>query len=566
MLKVNFKHLLFLGIISFIIYNFDFEFIYYHNKFTSFSLKVTLEKCWNDPLFDNFPLLERLKNKDFVINDFFTNASFDKINPRWSFCLLIHYISEFFNTNYYNVLFTIKLIFSFFIPIFFYLLIYDIVKVYAKLYMLKIRIFLIFISVVLITIPIVESVFSIAWWSPLKIDPYPQNFSVFLSLFSWLTIRYGFTNKKQINNFISIFTFIISGFIHPVASFWFIIFIIFIYPFNVKEKINVFKLRIFVIIMVFILISIIFKPNVKLSSQEFINIYCLLGPHPKHYLMSFFLTPKFIDWKLCVVGVIILIIIPLFYFYYLKLTLYFKLTIKSLLVVFLVLFSQWFFIYVFPSKIISTLSPIRYVPYFYWTISIIWVLFFSLIFSKISFNFSKIFLIILKLKNYFNFKTLTPFFLILFIFISNTIIDNPRQDIYQKNNKLYDFIKSTNLNSVFISGDFYLNNNIPLIGNRSVFVGNGFPFNEDYFQEFELRDQLVFGPIQFNSKIKNDIILRAYNFNTKRPSDFKKMSKIRKLDYVIVNKINNDNLNSFKNYHAIFEDHDFAVYEVKRFK
>ena len=564
--KVNLKHLLLIGILGLIVFNFTFEFSSYHSTFNVFSLKVTPKKIWTDPLFDNFPLLERFNNNACLKNDFFTNASHNKINPRWIFCLFIHYISKVFNSNYYNVLFFLGILFSFFIPVFYYLLIKDISSVFAKIYNFKVKDNLIFFTILIISIPIIDSIFSIAWWSPLKVDPCPNNVAVFLSLISWLTTRYELFKFKILNNFFSLTLLLISVFIHPVASLWFLFFTIIIYPFDFKEKIYLFKYRIFIVSFVFIVIAIIFKSKINLSSKEFIDIYCLLGPHPKHYLITFFLTPRFIDWKICLLIVFILMLIPLIYFICFKMKSISSVIFRSILVIFLVIFLQWFFIYVFPSKHIATIAPIRYVPYFYWTISIIWVLLISKILSSFFVNKLIIKLVVNKNKFFSNYRLITVFIFIFLIIISNSFIDNPKQDIYLKDKKFYDFLSTTKKNATFISNDFTLNNNIPLIGKRPVFVGSGFPFNEDYFLEFKLRDQLVFGPINYNSKIKNDIILRSENFNQKGPLDFIKISKVRKLDYVIITKYIKKNIKLFINYRPVFEDDDFAVYNVHEFK
>jgi hypothetical protein len=102
------------------------------------------------------------------------------------------------------------------------------------------------------------------------------------------------------------------------------------------------------------------------------------------------------------------------------------------------------------------------------------------------------------------------------------------------------------------------NQNIPILCNRAVFLGNGFPFNEDYFKEYSLRSKLIYGKINKNSQIKIEI-QKQNNFLKNSPKYLRQIKRIRNLDYLI---FNNSSKHMFKNCVPIYKDKNRSIYKL----
>ena len=145
------------------------------------------------------------------------------------------------------------------------------------------------------------------------------------------------------------------------------------------------------------------------------------------------------------------------------------------------------------------------------------------------------------------------------------MINSPQADIYAKDKEMYLFIEKTDKDAVFAVyfGNFKLD--IPNIGKRAVLTGNGFPFNENYFKEYQKRKSLLYGDKEHLDKTEGRWIgeKMAKFFRQKSPSDFVDISKKYKLDYSVIESKYSSN---FKDYMPRFENGNIKIYKVSDFK
>lgn len=145
------------------------------------------------------------------------------------------------------------------------------------------------------------------------------------------------------------------------------------------------------------------------------------------------------------------------------------------------------------------------------------------------------------------------------------MIDSPMKVLKGIDKDIYSFIETTNTNSVYAVyfGNFKLD--IPNIGHRAVLAGNGFPFNEAYFLEYQERKELLYGNRIEIDKIKGKWVGEKISkfFRNLKPIDFLNISKKYKLDYVVVESNHSSN---FKRYYPKFKNSKVKIYKISDFK
>ena len=215
---------------------------------------------------------------------------------------------------------------------------------------------------------------------------------------------------------------------------------------------------------------------------------------------------------------------------------------------------QWIAIDVFPNKLGAILGPIRYTQFIYWYVvfygAIIFNNYFKLNFTKRN-----------SLKSIPNVKYVVA--LIFFLLLIR--VDNPKDNFLNTHNGIEEFISSTDRNSIFIifpTSDFKFYFQYAL--NRSVFNGIGFPFNEKYFEEFQARKNLTYGSFEDVKLLKGSWIGEKHQnfFRNLTPNDFLLLSKNQKIDFVIIEKLYNQN---FKEYVPSFSNEEVEIYRIDQF-
>jgi hypothetical protein len=145
------------------------------------------------------------------------------------------------------------------------------------------------------------------------------------------------------------------------------------------------------------------------------------------------------------------------------------------------------------------------------------------------------------------------------------MINSPQKDIYEKDKDMYNFISTTEKESVFGAyfGNYKLD--IPNIGERAIFSGNGFPFNESYLTEYQKRKELFFGTHKELDNFQGKWIGEKSSkfFRTKSPKYFFEISKKYKLDYIVIEKEYSLLYDAYK---PRFENEKVKIYKISDFK
>jgi hypothetical protein len=316
------------------------------------------------------PFFERYYNNSYLINDFFTNAASNEPNPRWSFGYFIIGLSELFNTNWYTVIYSIKVILIVTTPILYYLVVYIFIGKFLDGEKLKNIQILILFAILIAIYPIFSGIFSIAWWKPYFVQATPQNVSLFFGLLAIIIKEIDLFSKY--NGCISILLFLISTLMHPaiglfVVTFYGIVNYQSVFK-NYKQFANIF---IFGFLIPVVFIKVAYSPTTPLDTLNFVNIYTIEN-HSSHYHLESFGMHTPISWVYSFIFMFILLLVPIIYFYRNNLKQPLYLTILFLFSFILAIIFQYIFIDLFPSKIVASIGPVRFTQFTYWMIVISW--------------------------------------------------------------------------------------------------------------------------------------------------------------------------------------------------
>jgi len=498
------------------------------------------------PAIDMVPYIERHLDSNFLLNDYFTNTS-SLPGPREIFGNLIILMIKCLHSSWYDIYFILRIVLTITIPSLFFTLICGYAKEYEKPICFH-KTFIIFLLCSLVLIHKTQTFFSIAWWQPIFMLVHPQSVSLLLGLIG-INI-FLFTNGKKW----SYFFLFLASLIHPTIGLSLIILHL-IYLFTQRQK-QISKFNVIGYIGSFVIAAIIllilYPSAHPLGAQEFVDIY-VKNHHSSHYLPSEFGTltkyPWWIHFTLINLLLGINIIISLL-----------KKNIQALhfsMVGFTCYFTfvavQYLFVEVIPVKVIAVigLSRLTYLGYWFWAISL------AMLFGSYQFEKHRTFFK-LPLKQGI---TITIIISLLLMIYGVQFKDNPHERIVKQNNKIFYswIINNTNKDDVFAVFFGDLRVDLPLIYRRAVFCGNGFPFNEDSIIEYNKRASLLNGTFEDIKKIKGNWIGEKISqyFQKLSPEDFVKISKTFKLDYVIV-----DQINQFKEFVPSYIDNQKAVFKI----
>ena len=528
--------------------NFTYLFILSTVSFLWFMFKD--HTAYNWPAIDMMPFFERYYDSSFLINDFFTNAISNEPNPRWSFGYFIIGLTELFHTDWYTVSYSLKVILVVFTPILYYLVIYFILGKFIDVDKLKNIQIILLLGILIVIYPRISGIFSIAWWKPYFIQSAPQNLSLAFGLLGIILKEINL--KSNYYNFVSLGLFSLSTFIHPAIGLFIICFYVIANYLSIIKKIKFF-ITLFVIgfLLPVAVIKVFFAPEVSLNTIDFVNIYTIEN-HSSHYHLENFGTHTPLSWIYSFILMLLLLIVPIVYSYIKKIKTLFILSALFLVSLLLAILCQYIFIDILPSKTMASIGPVRFTQFTYWMIVISWAIMLSGLYflNKINFNFKlkKIYLVIMGGG---------------YIVMGILMIDSPQTTAYQKDKNMYDFISSTNKESVYTG--YVKRLDISNIGQRAILMGNGFPFNESYFKEYQNRKELLFGNREQIDKIKGswegDKVAKF--FRAKKPIDFVNISNKYRLDYVVIESSYAEN---FNNYKPSFENKKVKIYKISNFK
>lgn len=485
---------------------------------------------------DMMPFFERVFDANFLSSDFFTNTTVIK-NPRWIFGYFVIGLSYISSLPWYKVLYILKLLLLTTAPIvYFKVLIVLIGKYCNEKALRKVAPFVLVTLIAMVFLKEYRYYFSVASWQNYTPAFHAYNMSMYLSFI-------GILIKERGRSFwLYVPVFFISCFIHPaIGLFGIAFYALCLFPYF-KTEVKKFLPVLFSGLVAVVLVKLLFASSATLSTEEFISIY-VKERHPWHYSFTDFRNIKG-DWEIFFIGMNVLFSIPLLYGVAKKMKHLWILSLCMLLAYDAAIVLQFVFIDVIPVKLIAYLGVSRFTTFGYWMLIISWAIFIA----HLKKNQDAMEIPSLSFKNF-------AIIILNLIFVGILFIDHPFKTYYNNRKAYYDFIQSTDENAVFQVYSAPLNTDMRMIGRRSVFISDEFPFTEDYIKEYGERFKLMFGSRQ------EELFGRSF-YRTLQPEDFNKISKKYQLDYIVVEQ---QFSKAFEAYKPVWKNHRHRIYSIKDF-
>lgn len=506
------------------------------------------------PALDMGPYFTRAADPNFLPHDFFTNASM-ATNPRHIFGYTVIALTHIFNLSWYGIFFLIKTAMIVFLPP---LLLVSLASFFESVSgRQKSQIlFGLFIAILLALFPFWIGQFTIALWSPYVVTPTPHAVAFCSGLIAIFFINTG--RRKFGALFLAITTLLLPTIGLSVFGFFCILTW---QKLTKRDAIYYFGLG---IILPTLVLALFFTPSIKLAGADFVYHY-ITSNHSIHYLPSAFETSPYspLPWYIHFCILIVSFGSTALIGYRKKNSFIFTTSLLSLLSYTGAVAFCFFFIELYPIRIVAIIGPSRFTLYGYWLLGVI-----------LAYGIAQIpgrffpWLNLLRYLNDFNYRTIrNGLFIVLILFVGGitlTYRDNPTEKWLLQNEQLAEYINQTAPDDVFATNIFDLAVNIPLSAHRSVFSGNGFPFREDYFEAFDSRRALLYGsPEDWANLSGNSDRIKSDNFYRHlTPANFTRIAGEYRLDYVIIESSFSE---QFSAYTPVFANAEMKIYKVSDF-
>lgn len=496
------------------------------------------------------PFYERAQNPNFVPNDFFTNSS-SQPNPRWIFGYIVIALSEIFNTDWYTVIFSLKVIFTFIQPIlWFYVLLGCLPRnlTFEKAITSQIGIGLL---VFCILHPLTISHFSVAYWSPYLTSPMAHTTSIIMGLLAILLV-----NRNRL--YLSLPFWFIATLLHPAFGL-----VLFIFLICIKYSTLVWRQYAWIfgcgILLPTVLLVSLFPVDSPLSADQFIYHY-ITSNHAFHYVPSAFENAGVLPWFVTF-GTIFVCLVGLAFFGYRRKD-RFLLWVGGLSAFCYggALIVSQLFIVTWPLKMVATIGPSRFFMMGYWLLGLLSVYTLVQTTPRHWWSLTRYLKPVSRLP--INTLRLGGFIIIVCaITMAMQYQDNPNARWQAMYPALTEWLATTPPDAVFATHDSLLAIRLPLAHNRATFIGNGYSFNEDSFIEHDARRASIFGSPEDWKKFagKTGHINSLNYFRSLKPADFSKIATSYRLDYVIINNEFNDQFNEVE---PVFSGEGWVVYKI----
>lgn len=508
------------------------------------------------PAFDMAPYFERAQNPDFLVNDFYTNVSSEP-NPRIIFGSLITGVADLFGATWYQVFFGFRVAFVTLLPPLIFLALLSFFRNFTTEARLKATIG-ITIGVALALIPLFIDQFTIALWQPYETQVTPQVLSFFLGIGAMYLCNYGW-------RFLGLISWFVASLIHPAIGLSLVIFYCLAAWQILRSKLLLVALA--GTVLPFAILHLLFAAENPLSTADFVYYYITVT-HAFHYVPSMFesspLSP--LPWYFHFIFVSLLLggLTACGWWYRQR-----WVAISGMLALLSytgAVAISYLFVELWPIKIFAVLGPSRYTFVGYWFIVLLGAALLTLVPMRYFIPQA-----LIGLAKIFDVRTLPVIVLVIIgllgIGVATNHQDDPLSAWRANNQSLVTWIADTDADAVFAAdtnrGFEYLVH-IPLVSERSVFSGNGFPFREDDFAEFDARRELLYGePNDWQALEGASIQINSNTyFRSLTPSDLSRISEEYRLDYVIIEPMFSE---AFQEYSPVFTDDNIYIYSVNDF-
>jgi len=525
--------------------------------------------AFEGPGLDMIGFFEGNENSSYLTQDFFTQASLNA-NPRHIFGYFIVWLTHILQlSSWYQTFFTIKIIMISFLPTSLFLFFERINKLNQQPSLKASLLNFICVSIAVLSpfLPqflSIQSWFSVAWWIPYFDYVAPHSLGFLLGL--WAVIA-TWTHPFSKSILISIFFYVAAFLIQGSVAIGFLIFsgcllIAFWGNFTWSFKINLLKIHLLQgstgLIVLLILQNFYLVPS-QLSGKNVFDIYVRLA-HPSHYLPSHFGSNSGKSWLISLLSCVIWILLPVLINVFLNKKrpsdVLKRFTICALIFYLGSIGLQELISSGFYVKSLILLGPARWTLFGYWLGLANFVIYMNTQ-SLVSLNTSR------QRPNSFSLFIICVASLVISFVIPK---DDPHSKYEQQYSDLLNWIKSKTANEAVFSVPFgSLTQIIPWLGPRAIFTGTGFPFREDFYEEYALRESTMFGTPEERDNENASWIggAMANVYRHRQPNDFLKAQQKYKLDYII---LENNYKDQFAQFTPSFVGKDFTIYKLETIK
>lgn len=515
------------------------------------------------PAVDIAPLVARQLDPDFLANDFFTNASAEA-NPRHAFGFFVATLARCFGGEWYAALFLLRVAAAVFLPGLWYLALTGYVRSWrgdrgerdtrAPDVGGILAAIVVFVGLVQVVRPSVSAWFSIAWWPPFQ----PQATSATYSLMFALAGNVLLLRDARKSTWCGAVLWAIASVLHPAVSLFAIVFHG-LATFD-RQRWSAAAAAVAVgWLLPCAALAIACRPAVSLSAAEFIRAYVVVR-HPSHYLPAQFGTLTGRPWweSFFVLTGLMLAAVPYAAWRQDRRSASLALLLAAAYVGCVGL--QYIAVVAWPSKLLAMLGPVRFsaLGFYAWLLlaAVVAADLGSLVPARLPSTAAR--MSVLGLPRWAALVVMG----VAAVVVGMTERDDPFLRAREKHGRLFEWIaKNTPRDAVFATPDDYLTVDIALVAERPVFAGFGFPFREDFFAEYTLRDALVFGTPEHRAELAAagaSDPKEAYFYGLS-PRDFAKVAAERRLDLVVVAA---DHADRFDDLAPAYADASWRVYAI----
>lgn len=458
------------------------------------------------PSIDMGPFFERLRDSQFLPNDFIVNSMNDP-NPRWIFGYQVVGLMKLFNIDWHSAFLLMKSLVVVFIPGFLFLFFVEATKALSNQEKLKVS------TLVFAVICIIFIFFSRSLQYRIMIGDYlqselkatPHSLAILWGLIgAWLLFR---------NSLLSFLFLFLCTLTHPAVGFiFFCINIIF----QVKHwrLTHLLVLALVSVALPFGLLLLIFSSTQPLPLDQLIEIY-IRTRLPHHYDVSTWskrdlvLHMSYFIFYFCF----------FIYLFWRKNKRVVAAGIIALVTYVGAIFSQYLFINVIPFRPVVLLGPVRLTAFTFTICAPFLLTFLDKVWALRGFR--------LNIPNLSKRMTvISSLVLLMLVFLCSE--NDPLQRLYKKSPQLYKWVnENTKPSDVFVAPLDILADEFVLIAKRSVYISQIFPFSEELYPEYQRRWHLIYGPIKS---------LRHEYFKNQSRERWVDILNAEKIDYIVLPK------------------------------
>lgn len=475
------------------------------------------------PAMSTAPAIMRSLNSSTLAGDFMANSA-SSGGPRQPWNLVLLKTAGIFDFEWWDAFYFFKILFTFLLPPLIFLVLQSAL---GGAIALRSRI-LLAIAVAIPTLhPKLVSVFTLAWWPALELQAVPQNLAMVFLFAGWL-----WPGPKGIFVFTCA---ALAAFFHPPVTVFAAAFVFLIHLGNLNLKKS--ALMFLGAVTGAVLLSVSFKGAPLLSANELARTYAMVG-HPFHYWW-----PQYGSYSGMPAIATLVLIVGLA-------------ATRSWIFAALPIAcvgGQILFTQLLPWRPVIELGPTRVMAFAYW-----WL----------------VFLLILKFSAGRGDVIVPPggrrsriaaigFAGVLGLSFWILRDRHPLTSLRASHLALYEFVESTAPDSLFLIYHGDLLNELPLVTGRGVAIGDGFPFNESYYQEYATRRCAVFGCGPELWRRPGTWIGEKYlaHYRSLRKEDFLQLREQYGVRYAIVESAQDQ---AFTGAAPVFQDSENRVFDLAR--